>query len=1376
MKRLFTNQTSSARLGSHTHSNRAISLLLSFALLLSMMPQTLLFPVYSVDAEQESETTEQTAFVANHGEYGFLIGCTAELNFEDWTYLVVSDDPTVDMQDGQELVAADVPGDLVLVIEDCHWDEESYALWLKVAAVDGYELPAKLQAYPWVFQNYTDIYEEEDWESVSPDALLISGPAYCEPTYIVSDDGVTVSSDNPLFTDLIVTEAEAPTAYYINRAISYNITPKTNEGDYTGHADVTIPIPDGWDSEKLFGFVMEEDGTITALLGTVTKYGTFRFTVPHFSEVGLLEATSVTAVLNKTIVFGKIQSNDTEYVFPLQGQKGETGRFVSNDGAVQYVINHYTSTNAEGNTTTTTYVSLTGLDVTPGTEIIVGDVSIVVIVKALTATVSKLLTGGSIANSADLDPLYDVGISGNFNIDYTITAGDDKLTLSGNTIAAVSGATGQATVVAKIKHPTSGNVIGTVTYNVTISAVEVTSVNHIHVPAHGAAEISGMTGMVDTSLLNTDIATISVAHGDSISNATVTITSQADEGITYFVVGEVLYVINTNPNNAGNDTKKYISITVNEITNSTAYYAINGGPLYPLTGANVFFEQDYVDGVNIMFFCAPNDGYVTSKISASVSADQYYSLSNGSRYDGSDTDAWPFDDANADTIPSTSGDDAWVAGHGLRWCLLEGNLDIAQLRDLFTRALALGCDSVTTFTKNNANAGLNTSLSFVAEQLPTFEKTIVKIERVSGSTENFDENDPYDPAVDDPLEIGDTVTYQFAINVTSTNITYDFTISDPSIGYNETIADISSAGTHTYEATYVIGKTDGAVDEEKIKLYANGEFKNTATLSYSYQSSAASGETETASTSSVTCRINSIVTWKDDFGTVWSVQTLTQGTDLPKIADAAKIGYTFSGWNYQAAVDAGYLEVADGFYKIASNSTTSFTIEGTLTPNSYTITYVPNGGTLPDGVSESATYTIEALLTLPTPTMEGKNFSGWLVTTPDGNWPENSLYDGGQILMNHYGNVTLTAQWDLKTYTVTWYAENGTLLETDYYVPYGTMPHYDGVLPTKEPINRYTFTGWSPAITTVTDNVTYTATFDDALGDDHKVYIGINAEYHKPNSSYQYYHGWADSYHEIPHEPYILEYLDSLRVWKDSEGWHVSDSDHSHDIGNAIEFINPEIFNDAAFTTTETASGITAIDGELVKKYFKFSADESENEAIYKKIIQAWLDAKVTGTDINWEKVTVDDCEIIPYVVKRQNDGNWYVDMVIVVRATSLTIKVEDDQSGNADQTFLFKITAENHAGFELLVVVREGNAVTVDGLFPGKTYYIEELTGWSWKYGDSPGWDFTTDGDTNASGSGGSAEIVLGTTGNEITFTNDLDDPGWLGGEGSKDNEFTNP
>lgn len=1358
MKTFFKNKSLSAFI--RKQRNRTLSFLLAIFLLIGLFPHDIT-KVYSESNDTEGQTGNSTI----SDKYSELIGCSALLNFESWIYIVISNDPTVDIIDGEELIATDMSEEPVLVIEDYHWVEETCALWLKVTAADGYTLPTKLQQYPWVFQNYTDVYEEEDWESFSPDALLLCEPAYVEPTYIVSDNGVTVSSDNDLFTELIVTSTEAPEAYYINKAVAYNITPKTNDGSYTGHADVTIPIPEGWDTSKLFGFVIEDDGGITALLGTVTKFGTFQFTVPHFSEVGLLEATAVGDVLNKTIVFGKVNSSDTEYVFPIDGMNGESGRFVSTDGAVQYVVNHYVSDGA-----TTTYVSLTGLDVTDGTEIIVGDVSIVVIVKPLENTVDKLLTGGSVANSEELNPLYDVGISGNFNIEYTITAGDDKLTLSGNTITAVAGATGKAVVEAVIKHPTSGNVVGNVTYNVTVSAVDVTSVNHIHVPAGGTAEISGMTGTVDTSLLDTSVATISANHGDSLSNSTVTITSESDEGVTYFVVGQVLYVINTNPNNPSNDTKKYISIGVNPIENCTAYYAINGGPLYPLTGANVFFEQNYVDGVSIMFFCAPDDGYVTSKIVADNSKGEYYSLSNGSRYDGSDSDAWPLTDPNANTL-----DGASYKSHGLQWCLKEGNITIAQLRDLFTRALALGCDSVTTFTKNGTE-GLDTTLTFIAERLPSFEKTIVKIVRTDGSTENFTTDDPYDPAVHDPLEIGDTVTYQFAITVTSTNITYDFTISDLSIGYEEdNISGISTAGTYTNTAEYVIGKTNGELDPEKIKLYANGEFTNTASLSYSYESSAASGKTETVTTSSVTCRISSIVTWIDTNGRVWSVQNIQQGSTLPEVTVIAETGYEFTGWDYKRAVDSGYLiDKGDGSYTVSFEAASSFTIYGTFDPIEYYIDYVLDGGTLPDGVNDPTEYTIEHMVTIPTPTRKGYTFNGWVATSAEGNWTENALYAGDYILPHRYGNVTLAAQWTIITYTVTWVDENGTVLEIDENVPYGTIPTYDSSKPSKEPETRYKWIGWDKEIIAVTDNITYTAQYDDALGNDYKIYIGINAAYHEPNSTYKYYGGTGNSYHTIPKEPYRLEWFRALRAYQSDGDWVVSATEYYHSIGSASDYISADIFTDPAYTITETAEGITDPTGELIKKYLmNISGDD------YIGIIQAWLDAKVTGTDINWEKVTVADCTIIPYVIKKQdNGGDWYVDMVVVISETSLTIEVQDDQDGIADQTFLYKITAENHEGFELVVAVREGDPVTIKGLFPGKKYIITELTSWSWQYDASPDWKFVKDdpynfGDAGTSGTGKDAGIILGSTGNIITFTNDFRGTDWLNDEASIDNDF---
>ena len=56
----------------------------------------------------------------------------------------------------------------------------------------------------------------------------------------------------------------------------------------------------------------------------------------------------------------------------------------------------------------------------------------------------------------------------------------------------------------------------------------------------------------------------------------------------------------------------------------------------------------------------------------------------------------------------------------------------------------------------------------------------------------------------------------------------------------------------------------------------------------------------------------------------------------------------------------------------------------------------------------------------------------------------------------------------------TWKNANGTTLETDTNVPYGSTPTYNGATPTYQ---GQTATGWTPAIGPVTGNVTYTAAY-----------------------------------------------------------------------------------------------------------------------------------------------------------------------------------------------------------------------------------------------------------------------------------------------------------
>ncbi len=78
-------------------------------------------------------------------------------------------------------------------------------------------------------------------------------------------------------------------------------------------------------------------------------------------------------------------------------------------------------------------------------------------------------------------------------------------------------------------------------------------------------------------------------------------------------------------------------------------------------------------------------------------------------------------------------------------------------------------------------------------------------------------------------------------------------------------------------------------------------------------------------------------------------------------------------------------------------------------------------------------------------------------------------------------DITYTATYTTNTnsYTVVWKNHDGTVLETDADVAYGTTPEYNGKTPEKAGTADvgYTFAGWTPAVDKVTGNATYTAKF-----------------------------------------------------------------------------------------------------------------------------------------------------------------------------------------------------------------------------------------------------------------------------------------------------------
>ena len=205
-----------------------------------------------------------------------------------------------------------------------------------------------------------------------------------------------------------------------------------------------------------------------------------------------------------------------------------------------------------------------------------------------------------------------------------------------------------------------------------------------------------------------------------------------------------------------------------------------------------------------------------------------------------------------------------------------------------------------------------------------------------------------------------------------------------------------------------------------------------------------------------------IVTYKDG-DSEYAKQVLPSGTLATRPdAPAATPGYTFGGWNK-----------ADGTaWDYASDKVTdNITLYAKWAANTYTITFDTAGG------SEIAPITQDygTVITAPeAPTREGYTFIGWDKEIPTTMPAEN---------------MTVTAQWEINQYTITFDTNGGSEIApiTQDYGTAITAP----ADPTRE---GYTFIGWDREIpeTMPAENITVTARWKDIEKPTGEIIIGAN--------------------------------------------------------------------------------------------------------------------------------------------------------------------------------------------------------------------------------------------------------------------------------------------
>ena len=197
------------------------------------------------------------------------------------------------------------------------------------------------------------------------------------------------------------------------------------------------------------------------------------------------------------------------------------------------------------------------------------------------------------------------------------------------------------------------------------------------------------------------------------------------------------------------------------------------------------------------------------------------------------------------------------------------------------------------------------------------------------------------------------------------------------------------------------------------------------------------------------------ITWLNDDNTEIDQTTVEYGV-VPEHAEPTKARtdectFTFAGWDNEVVAVTG-----DATYKATF----------TASKNSYTITWLNDDNTVID--QTTVEYGVVPEHAEPTKASSAEwtySFAGW---------------DNEVVAVTGDATYKATFTASKNSYTITWLNDDNTVIDQTT-VEYGVVPEHADPTKTATAQYTYTFAGWSPEITSVTGNATYTATFSSTV-------------------------------------------------------------------------------------------------------------------------------------------------------------------------------------------------------------------------------------------------------------------------------------------------------